>query len=194
MTPLRILALAPWYWFFSERLKCSQCHGGNLMNQPKDRQTKFANVGLYGIKHSDGQITYPSDEIGLESQSGKRADNGRFRIPSLINVVKTGPWGHDGSFQSLGAVIDSYAAGGRVILKGNHIGDGRVHPSKDVKITGFSISPTEKDALIAFLSALSVSDASVPVNKQSPFCSLVQLKNRPDHMGCIHPFKYLNNN
>ncbi|WP_051686465.1 cytochrome-c peroxidase [Vibrio pacinii] len=178
--------------FFSQRLKCSQCHGGNLMNQPMARQPEFVNVGLYGINNSDGQITYPIDEVGLESQSGDRSDNGRFRIPSLINVVKTGPWGHDGSFQSLNAVIDSYAAGGRVIRSGNDIGDGRVHPNKDAKIAGFSISIIEKEALIAFLSALSVSDASVPANKQSPFCSLVPLKHRPDNLGCIPPFIYLN--
>lgn len=176
--------------FKSERLNCSVCHSGPLLNRRADEyETNFANTGLYGIA-SEGQYIYPPAAPGLQSVTGKLEDNGKFRIPSLINVTTTGPWGHDGSFSSLGAVIDSYARGGRLTVSGPNKGDGNSHRQKDTLITGFSLTKTEKLQLLSFLDALTI-PAQHQLNQYvSPFCALAKLPGREDVTNCIPPFIY----
>ena len=45
------------------------------------------------------------EDFGREGFTGDSADRYRFRTPSLRNVVLTAPWGHNGFFNSLEAVI-----------------------------------------------------------------------------------------
>lgn len=45
------------------------------------------------------------EDFGREGFSGDSNDRCRFRTPSLRNVFLTGPWGHDGFFNSLKAVV-----------------------------------------------------------------------------------------
>ncbi|WP_318460281.1 cytochrome-c peroxidase [Photobacterium leiognathi] len=175
--------------FNSERLKCSQCHSGELLNTPKHKDAPvYVSTGLYGIKNQDGSYLYPADERGKASFSHNDSDDGKYRIPSLINVSETAPWGHDGSVQSLEQYIEHYAAGGRVITVGKNAGDGRLHLNKDPKITGFRLSTTEKKALVAFLQSLTIT--KLPAQQhQDPFCQLVPLKNKKDSPNCLPPFK-----
>ncbi len=177
--------------FSSATLGCSQCHGGELLNQPSIKVGAFyANTGLYGIKERSGVRHYPTDFQGLSTISGNKNDEGKFRIPSLINVTETGPWGHDGSFLSLSSVLDSYARGGRRITLGKNQGDGALHANKHPLIQGFVLSSEDKNALLAFFDALKVPDAKTYTNKDSPFCQSVKLKNKNDPAGCIPPYQH----
>lgn len=176
--------------FKSEKLNCSACHSGELLNRrADDHEANFANTGLYGIG-SAGQYRYPSAASGLQSVTGQLEDNGKFRIPSLINVTATGPWGHDGSFSTLGAVIDSYARGGRLTISGANQGDGKKHPQKDALITGFHLTKVEKSQLLSFLAALAIPVPAQLNQHASPFCALVKLPGRVDVANCILPFIY----
>ncbi len=174
--------------FTSKRLSCSQCHGGQLLNQPQTSDTVYYNTGLYGIKNNLDKYSYPRHEVGLRQFTQQQTDDGKFRIPSLINVINTGPWGHDGSFNRLEAVIDSYAAGGRIITIGPNKGDGRRHPNKDQRLQGFTLTTTEKQALLAFFSSLSTRDMSKETAHQTPFCQIIPLKNKQDLPTCIAAF------
>ncbi|WP_408900086.1 cytochrome-c peroxidase [Photobacterium piscicola] len=174
--------------FTSQRLNCFQCHSGSLLNQPLIHNSLYYNTGLYGIKNNAGDYGYPQHEMGLRYFTQQTFDDGKFRIPSLINVTNTGPWGHDGSFHHLGAVLDSYAAGGRVITIGPNKGDGRQHPNKDPHLQGFTLTTTEKQALLAFFSSLNTRDMSHDFAHQSPFCQIVPLKTKQDLPNCIAPF------
>ncbi|PKH04741.1 cytochrome-c peroxidase [Moritella sp. Urea-trap-13] len=176
--------------FQSDRLNCTACHGGELLNRrANEREANFANTGLYGIE-SEGRYIYPSLASGLQSTTGRIEDNGKFRIPSLVNVTATGPWGHDGSFSTLGAVIDSYARGGRLTVSGPNQGDGNKHPQKDPLITGFSLTQLERSQLLGFLEALAIPAPTQLNQHASPFCALVQLPGRVDAANCILPFIY----
>jgi len=42
------------------------------------------------------------------SSTANRGDLAGFRTPTLRNVAATSPYGHDGQFQSLEAVIDAH--------------------------------------------------------------------------------------
>jgi cytochrome c peroxidase len=44
---------------------------------------------------------YETEDTGRHKVSGSEADRFLFKVPSLRNVAKTGPWFHDGSIDSL---------------------------------------------------------------------------------------------
>ena len=48
------------------------------------------------------------EDFGREGVTGDVTDRYRFRTPSLRNVVLTGPWGHDGAFNSLRDVVEHH--------------------------------------------------------------------------------------
>jgi hypothetical protein len=113
---------------------CSTCH-------MKDGNEHFfvptpANTGLRG-QDSTG-------DGGVGDVTLLAADLGSFKSPSLRNVEVTAPYGHDGRFATLDALIDHYSD--------NPISDpnlGYVIPPKPLKFTA-----SEKAALIGFLKTL----------------------------------------
>lgn len=143
--------------FFSERLECHHCHNGLnfadtvLHERNRAGEIAFHNTGLYNL---DGQGAYPANNIGIAEITGRPEDMGRFRAPSLRNVAVTAPYMHDGSIATLDGVLDHYAAGGRTIASGPHMGVGRTNPFKSSFVPGFTLSPDERADLLAFLHAL----------------------------------------
>jgi cytochrome c peroxidase len=95
-----------------------------------------ANTGLRGND--------PTADGGVGDATLRAADLGSFKSPSLRNVEVTAPYGHDGRFTTLDALIDHYSD--------NRISDpnlGYVIPVGPLKFTA-----SEKAALIAFLKTL----------------------------------------
>jgi len=143
--------------FFSEALRCADCHSGLLFAgavasaERRRPVPEFHNIGLYAL---DARGSYPARDPGLVAHTGRAEDQGRFRTPSLRNVALTAPYMHDGSVPTLEAVIDLYAAGGRTIAAGPYRGDGRANPHKSAELTGFAISAEQKRDLLAFLATL----------------------------------------
>jgi cytochrome c peroxidase len=111
--------------FFSNRLRCSECHGSVNMSGP----TIFA-----GARRPARNAFF--HDTGVSPRPAK------FRAPTLRNIAVTAPYMHDGSMATLGDVIAHYAAGGR-----------QARP-KSNKIREFAISPSETADLIAFLESL----------------------------------------
>ena len=111
--------------FFSDRLKCSECHGSVNMSGP----TMFTGA-------------MPSDPEAFFHDTGVSPEPAKFRAPTLRNIAVTGPYMHDGSIATLKDVVAHYAAGGR-----------STRPKSD-KVRGFAISPAETDDLVAFLHTL----------------------------------------
>ena len=144
--------------FFSERLECFHCHGGfnftdstTHANANVDR-IGYHNTGLYNI---DDAGAYPSDNTGLYDMTGQRRDMGRFKAPTLRNVAVTAPYMHDGTVLTLDDAVSHYARGGRLLGEGAYAGDGRRNPFKSEFVRGFELSDDERQALLAFLDALS---------------------------------------
>ncbi len=141
--------------FFSDRLKCSECHASfNFSGPVRSRALPttppvFHNTGLYNLA---GSGSYP--DPGLFTETGKTEDMGAFRAPSLRNVEVTAPYMHDGSMGSLEEVVEFYASGGREILTGPYQGDGKDSPYKREQIMGFRLSIQEKHEVVAFLTSL----------------------------------------
>ncbi len=137
--------------FFSERMRCSECHEGfNFSGPVRYRGAAapgvFHNTGLYNL---EGRGLYPPDNPGLRAFTGRPEDTGRFRAPTLRNVGLTAPYMHDGSIATLHEVIDHYAAGG--------LGAGapdEPKPYTSPLVRGFAASEQERGDLVAFLESL----------------------------------------
>jgi cytochrome c peroxidase len=82
---------------------CSACHAGVLQTD-----LAFHSIALPQIGPGKGDGLDGRDDFGRERVTGRRADRCRFRTPSLRNVVLTGPWGHDGAYDDLRAMIDHH--------------------------------------------------------------------------------------
>jgi len=144
--------------FFGERFECHHCHGTFALSNAATWEGKsftppfFQNDALYNV---DGNGAYPLRDQGLAEVTGKPADMGKFRPPTLRNIAVTAPYMHDGSIATLREVIvDHYARGGRTIADGEDAGDGARSPLKASFVSGFAISEEEVDDLLAFLESL----------------------------------------
>jgi cytochrome c peroxidase len=104
--------------FFGEKAECFHCHAGHNLNDQvvhastRVLDTPFHNTGLYNIGNTGN---FPEHNQGLYEITNRPADRGKFRAPSLRNVEVTAPYMHDGSVPTLQAVLQHYAAGGRLI-------------------------------------------------------------------------------
>ena len=158
--------------FFSETAECYHCHAGLMFStafvtaeQPQ-AEPSYNNNGLYNL---DGQGSYPAPNVGLVEFTGRDADRGRFRVPTLRNIAVTAPYFHDGSAETLEDVLAHYMAGGRLTEEGPAAGDGRLNPNKSPFVRPFELTLDEQQALLAFLRALTDDDFLTNPAFASPF-------------------------
>ena len=110
--------------------KCATCH-----QEPLFTDNSFRNTGLPVI---DGLNDFGRMRITRDPQ-----DSLKFKVPSLRNVNITYPYGHDGRFYSIGAVIDHYRFD---VING---------PTTDPLVkNGIPMNDDEKENLILFLRTL----------------------------------------
>jgi cytochrome c peroxidase len=109
--------------------KCATCHSGVLQSD-----FMFRNNGIQLDNHLDkGRY-----EITLNPE-----DEGKFKTPSLRNIAITPPYMHNGSINTLEAVLEHYNSG----IKQN--------PALDPKLkNGIPMHKDEQKAIIAFLKTL----------------------------------------
>ncbi|MCP5058447.1 MAG: c-type cytochrome [bacterium] len=71
---------------------CTTCHSGPALGG-----AMFQKLGLVH--------PYETEDTGRMSVTGNAADKSFFKVPSLRNIAKTGPWFHDGSLTDLSEVV-----------------------------------------------------------------------------------------
>lgn len=113
---------------FRGKANCVACHVG-----PNFTDEQFHNTG----------ISWGKGDLGRYHVTGKEADRGAFKTPSLREVARTAPYMHDGSLATLEAVIEFYNRGGNK------------NPHLDEEIRPLKLSPQERQDLISFLRTLS---------------------------------------
>ena len=86
---------------FYGKANCSQCHSGPLLSDQK-----FHALGLppFGPGRTRRFDPYARD-VGRMGESDALEDAYRFRTPMLRNVALTAPYGHNGAFATLDAII-----------------------------------------------------------------------------------------
>jgi len=85
---------------FYGKAGCSVCHSG-----PFQTDHQFHAIAMPQIGPGKGDGVDGHDDFGRERVTLNPEDRFRFRTPTLRNVVLTGPWGHDGAFNSLEGVV-----------------------------------------------------------------------------------------
>lgn len=115
--------------------KCATCHSGILFTDES-----FRNNGLM-VRSS------LPDEIGRQIATDNPDDYYKFKVPSLRNVEKSGPYMHDGRISSLRNVLDYYDSGVSETQNLDPL-------LKNEDVLGIPLTEDEKDALEAFLKTL----------------------------------------
>lgn len=115
----------------SDKGNCAACHSA-----PNFTDNGFHNIGLasFGKENPD---------VGRYKQRPLPLMKGAFKTSSLRDIEYTAPYFHDGSARTLMEVVEHYAKGGEV----------RINLSPNMK--ALTLSPSEKEDLVAFLKALS---------------------------------------
>lgn len=115
---------------FRGKANCAACHlGPNLTDE------LFHNTGI-----GFGNGTFA--DAGRFQVTRDPRDRGAFKTPTLRGVAERAPYMHDGSLATLEEVIEHYDRGGIA------------NPNLDEEIRLLRLTPEEKRALAAFLSAL----------------------------------------
>jgi cytochrome c peroxidase len=107
---------------FRGKGNCTRCHVGPTFTDESMHNT--------GVAWREGRLT---DEGGGE---------GTFKTPTLREVVRTAPYMHDGSFDTLQQVVEFYDRGGNM------------NPALDPEIRPLRLADGEERALLTFLSSL----------------------------------------
>ena len=108
------------------RERCSSCHAEPLFTD--------------GAFHRDG---IEGEDVGRFAISGDERDRGRMRTPSLRNLANSGPYMHDGRFETLQQVLRHYAHD----IRDAAAQDALLEPASQLK-------DEEIDDLLAFLGTL----------------------------------------
>ncbi len=114
---------------------CFHCHGDPT--NPLWTDNLFHNNGLDAI----------SVDLGLGAVTGNPNDNGKFKTPTLRNLLFSAPYMHDGRFKTLEEVVDHYSTG----LQDSPTIDPLM---KKADIGGVQLTPLEKEQLVKFLECL----------------------------------------
>ena len=117
-------------FFFSGR--CATCHAGFNFSDGL-----FHNLG---VGWNPSTLTFADD--GRLAVSHEPQDRGRFKTPGLREVDKHAPYMHDGSLATLRDVVEFYNRGGNR------------NPGLSARIRPLGLSPTDIEALVAFLRSL----------------------------------------
>ena len=96
--------------------------------------------------HNNGLDPSFEADPGRVMISGNPLDSGRFRTPTLRNVALSGPYMHDGRFETLEEVIEHYNSGG--------VASSTIDPFMKYTTGGLSLAPLQKEHLLAFLHTL----------------------------------------
>lgn len=86
------------------KMHCSSCHfmGRSRGDGPLFTSFGYANIGI----PENPLVTGDEHDLGLGAVVGEKAQEGKFKIPTLRNVEKTAPYGHNGYFPTLRDVVN----------------------------------------------------------------------------------------
>ncbi|WP_170356492.1 cytochrome-c peroxidase [Ruegeria lacuscaerulensis] len=128
--------------------------GGNCI----DCHSQFVTAGFAeGFDGFSNNGLDPDTDLkpGLSATTDYDGDHGKFKVPSLRNIAVTGPYMHDGRFETLREVLNHYNEGivlsstlSPLILEAdNEVAD-------PTQALGLQLTEVEIDAIIAFLHTL----------------------------------------
>jgi len=142
---------------FRGKGRCTQCHSGwNFTDE------KYHNIGI--------GWDLPERDLGRFIVTNNENDRGAFRTPTLREVALTGPYMHDGRFDTLEQVVDYYSSGVianpylDVEMRRSNLSleealelysqENRSEKRKEFLVQELNFTEQEKSDLVAFMMAL----------------------------------------
>ena len=107
MSASAIRGLALFKDFTLDGPNCISCH------RIEDKFATFTEPRFHNTGVSVDPATNEMRDLGRFEVTGKRGDQGAFKVLTLRNVALTAPYMHDGSMKTLEEVVDFYFEGGR---------------------------------------------------------------------------------
>jgi cytochrome c peroxidase len=125
----------------------------------------FISTGCVNCHRTIAHVADQANNIGLDSRpADSGAGQGRFKPPSLRNIAVRPPYMHDGRFRTLREVIEFYDHG----IQDDPQLDPRLRAADGLP-KRLQLAPSEVDALIAFLEALTDSKFLTAEQFSDPF-------------------------
>lgn len=128
---------------FRTKARCMNCHYGKFFTDEE-----FHNIGLtyYKRKYQD---------LGRYEVTKNPEDVGKFRTPSLRDVMNTSPYMHNGLFGNIMGVINIYNSGMHMIdPSSEEKALDPLYPVTDPILHRLDLTSGEKEALVAFLESI----------------------------------------
>lgn len=128
---------------FRTKARCMNCHHGSMFTDGDFHNLGFSN---YGAKNQD---------LGRYNITQQPEDVGKFKTPSLRDVMRTSPWFHDGRFNEMEALLNMYVSGMQQPRpRGAQVND-PLFPKTSAHLKKLEINLEERAAIISFLTAIS---------------------------------------
>jgi cytochrome c peroxidase len=124
---------------FYGKARCSACHSGPLLTDHD-----YHNIGL--VEPEPGVETGRALFVPIGLKEGRLM--GAWRTPTLRNLLKTGPYFHDGSRVALAGVVDYYDNGALWV---SHVARPLLEESMPRRL---KLTQQERESLVMFLRAL----------------------------------------
>ncbi len=136
---------------FRTKARCMNCHNGQFLTDES-----FHNLGLTYYKRK-------YEDLGRYEVTKNPADVGKFRTPSLRDVMNTNPWMHNGLFDNMIGVLNMYNSG---MVMNNpktaaQLAD-PMFPHTDPLLKPLDLTREEIQAVAAFLQAATGSKYKMP--------------------------------
>lgn len=138
---------------FRTKAQCINCH-----NTPYFSDNQFHNDGqtLFGTKNED---------FGRYAITKELKDIGKFRTPTLREVLNTSPWMHHGHFPSLLDVVEFYNLGNPSPVQKKYLGTARdsLISKVDPALKKLNLTKEEIVDLLAFIKTLSTPNSRITI-------------------------------
>ncbi len=128
---------------FRTKARCMNCHNGKYLTDES-----FHNIGLdfYKTKYEDLGRYHVTNDIN---------DLGKFKTPSLRELMSTKPWMHTGGFVDLEGIINFYNVRPSDQKMMENKKKDPMYPITDPLIKPLHLTRDEKQAIVSFLKVLS---------------------------------------
>ena len=142
---------------FRGKADCARCHSANGA-QPVFTNFTYRNLGIPANSDNpfyalDSQFNPDGSDfvdLGLGGVLNDANENGKFRVPTLRNISTTGPYMHNGIFNSLQEVMEFYNTRDTNPLQA----PAEVNINLDRRIGNLQLTQDEIDDVISFLNTL----------------------------------------
>ncbi|WCM41686.1 cytochrome-c peroxidase [Flavobacterium sp. CBA20B-1] len=129
---------------FRTKARCMNCHSGKHLTDES-----FHNIGLTYYKRE-------YQDLGRYNITELPDDVGKFKTPSLRDLLLTRPWMHNGLFDNLEGIVNIYNSGMQMNSPTPEQKEqDPLHPYTDPLLKPLKLTKEEKKALVAFMESLS---------------------------------------